>query len=372
MTRGAPDGSRERRAVHAQIEVDVQPPYVVHVGNGLLGEVRSVLAEHSSAALVCDARAAQLHAGELAGFERVPRLDLPAGEAAKDFATLERALDFLAASGLDRRAVLVAFGGGAACDLGAFAASIYMRGIDVVHCPTTLLAQVDASVGGKTAINLRAGKNLAGTFHQPRAVFADTSVLATLDESEWRSGLGEVVKSALIAGPALLERLERSVDAIQTRDAIVLGEVIASCVRLKARIVAEDEREFGQRRVLNLGHTFAHAIEHTAGYGKVPHGVAVGVGIALALETSRAIALLDDAALPERIERLLALFGMPSTLAALRRSTGLELAAAQLIAAMRLDKKARQGEAAFVLPRAAGVLEIDVKVAGDELLRLLR
>jgi len=353
------------------IEVEVRPPYFVHIGASVLGEVRARLASYSSAVLICDAHAAQLHASKLVGCERLARLDLPRGEAAKDLATLERALDFLAQNSLDRGSLVIAFGGGAACDLAGFAASIYMRGIAVVHCPTTLLAQVDASVGGKTAVNLRAGKNLAGTFHQPRAVFADVSTLATLEEAEMRSGLGEVVKSALIAPPGLLERIESSVDAIGARDVEVLADIVASCVRLKARIVVEDEREFATRRVLNLGHTFAHAIEHVAGYGRVPHGVAVAVGITLALETSRALGMLNDPALPERVSRLLERLGLATSLAQLRQANTHALAASDLLAAMRLDKKSRNSEPALVIPRAVGTLDIDVRVDPRTLLSVL-
>jgi 3-dehydroquinate synthase len=353
------------------IEVEVRPPYSVHIGADVLSGVSEQLAAHSSAVLIGDAYAMQLHASKLVGCEHLARLELPRGEAAKDLATLEHALDFFAEQGLDRGSLAISFGGGAACDLAGFAASIYMRGIDVVHCPTTLLAQVDASVGGKTAVNLRAGKNLAGTFHQPRAVFADVSVLATLDDAEMRSGLGEVVKSALIAPPGLLERVESAADAIGARDAGVLADIVASCARLKARIVVEDEREFATRRVLNLGHTFAHAIEHVAGYGRVAHGVAVAVGITLALDTSRALGMLNDAALPERVSRLLGRLGLATSLAQLRRGTALALSANDLLAAMRLDKKSRNAEPAFVLPRAVGTLEIDVRVDPRTLLAVL-
>jgi 3-dehydroquinate synthase len=326
----------------------------------------------SACAVLADPRASALHATRLRGFERVPRLELPAGEAAKGLDVLARALKFFAANGLDRGALIVTFGGGATCDLGGFAASVYMRGIDVVHCPTTLLAQVDASVGGKTAINLPAGKNLAGTFHQPRAAFADTAVLATLDEAELRSGLGEVVKSALLAPPGLFERLESNVAALLARDVETLADVVASCVRVKAGIVAIDERDFGARKVLNLGHTFAHAIERVAGFGTIPHGVAVAAGLTLALETSRAVGLLEDRELPARVAELLARLGLPSSLAELRVSTRLALEPDALLAAMKLDKKSRASQPRLVLPRAIGSLEIDVAVERAQIASSLR
>lgn len=351
----------------ASVRVETDPPYEVAIGPGALGAARRERAART--ALICDERAAALHRAGLAGFDGCPELALPAGEAAKDLAVLARALDFLAASELDRASRVVVLGGGAACDLGGFAASVYLRGIEVVLCPTTLLAQVDASVGGKTAVNLAAGKNLAGTFHQPRAVFTDTSVLATLDEREYRSGLGEVVKAAILDGPELFARVEALTPRLVARDAGALQEVVAACVRFKARVVASDERERGPRRALNLGHTFAHAIEHAAGYGAIPHGVAVAAGISLALEASRAAGVLDDRELPRRVGALLARLGLPASLAELRRESGRALAADELCAAMRLDKKSRDARPRLVLPRALGRVEIDVEVEPAAALR---
>jgi 3-dehydroquinate synthase len=177
------------------VEVRTEPAYVVRIGAGVLDEVTRALAPYSRHVVLTDETVEALH-GSALGLAGAPRLALPPGEETKSFAQLERALDFLASSGLDRRSCVVAFGGGVVGDLAGLAASLYMRGIALVQCPTTLLSQVDSSVGGKTAVNLRAGKNLAGTFCQPRAVFADTAVLATLPEAELASGLGEVVKTA--------------------------------------------------------------------------------------------------------------------------------------------------------------------------------
>jgi 3-dehydroquinate synthase len=236
-----------------------------------------------------------------------------------------------------------------------------------VQVPTTLLAQVDASVGGKTAVDLAAGKNLAGTFHQPALVLADTETLATLPEVEYRSGLGEVVKSALIEGEPALAGLERSLAAITARDPDALAEVVERCVRLKAGIVERDPRERGERKKLNLGHTFAHAIERAAGYGAVPHGVAVAVGIALAFRTSRATGLLVDPGLPERTEKLLRALGMPHDLRSLRESSGSGLSTEALLAGMRHDKKGVAGSPRLVLPRAAGTIEVDVQIEARQL-----
>ena len=352
--------------------VELSPPYPVYVGPGVLERLGDGLPDGSRSALLADERALELHGSRLGALGDAPRMSLPRGEAAKTFAVLERALEFLAGSGLDRHATVVVLGGGAACDLGGLASSLYMRGIATIYCPTTLLAQVDACVGGKTAVNLRSGKNLAGTFHQPSAVYADTATLATLDEAEFRSGLGEVVKTALIAGRALFERLEDSSDALLAGDPETLAALVVSCVRVKARFVVDDERERGPRKVLNLGHTFAHAIEQVAGHGRVPHGVAVAVGIALALDTGRALGLLRDEALPGRVTRLLGRLGLPASLAELRGASGCALPADELAAAMRLDKKSRAAEPRLVLPRAIGALELDVQPDAGLLIERLR
>jgi 3-dehydroquinate synthase len=343
----------------ATIPVELASPYSVHVGPGVLAEVAREASGHSSCAVLADARASALHGARLSGLEDAPRIEIEPGERSKSFAVLESALQRMAELGLDRGSLLVTLGGGVATDLGGLAASLYMRGIDVVHAATTLLAQVDAAVGGKTAVDLPAGRNLAGTFHQPRAVYADTVTLATLDEGELRSGLGEVVKCALLGAEGLLELLEERAEAVLGREADALADVVIACVRLKARIVASDEREAGPRRALNLGHTFAHAIEHAAGYGRVAHGVAVAAGLGLALEASRRLGKLDDPTLHERTARLLRRLGLPSSLAELRSAHGLEGAHARLdrgslLAALAHDKKARGSELVLVLPRSVG------------------
>jgi 3-dehydroquinate synthase len=213
-------------------------------------------------------------------------------------------------------------------------------------------------VGGKTAVNLARGKNLAGSFHQPALVLADTETLATLPDAELRSGLGEVVKTALVGDAELLELLERDAERLRARDIDLYGEIVARCVRVKAGIVARDERETGARKVLNLGHTFAHAIELTAGYGRIPHGVAVGVGIALALRASERTGLARPG-VTDRIARLLPRLGLGSSLAALREEYGHELPAAELRAGLRHDKKGTAGRPAFVLVRDVGAAEVD-------------
>ncbi len=344
------------------IQVATRRPYEVVVGPGVLSELESALAPDAPAAVVCDTTVEKLHAARLAGCASLPRLAVPPGESSKSLEMLERVLDFVAAAGLDRRATLVAFGGGVVGDLGGLAAALFMRGIGLVQCPTTLLAQVDSSVGGKTAVNLLAGKNLAGAFHQPSRVLADTELLATLPDEELRSGLGEVVKSALIGDGDLLALLEREADAILARDGELLGQVVARCVRVKAAIVARDEEERGERKLLNLGHTFAHGIEQAAGFGRVPHGIAVAVGLVLALRASERAGLLEERDLTERVSALLGALSMPHDLASLRARYGVRLAPDELLHGMRHDKKGRAGKASLVLPRRIGAAERDQEV----------
>jgi 3-dehydroquinate synthase len=349
--------------VTESIEVGLEHPYRARVGPGCLSEVSELASAWSSCAVLTEAYVAGLH-GDRLGLGDAPWIQVPRGEPAKSFSVLEDALEEMAAAGLDRKSLLVTFGGGAVSDLGGLAASLFMRGIDVVHCPTTLLAQVDAALGGKTAVNIGQGRNLAGTFHQPRAVFADTATLSTLDDGALRSGLGEAVKAALLGAAGLFETLEERAEDLLARDQDALAEVVASCCRLKARVVEADERERGRRKELNLGHTFGHAIEVASEFG-IPHGVAVAVGLALALECSRRLDLLEDRELPGRTSRLLERLGLPRSLAALA------IPASGIVDRMSLDKKRAGSEPRFVLPRAIGRMELDVRVAPEVLAQVL-
>jgi len=342
------------------VHVATRGGYEVRIGRGVLRELTGTLRAYSASAVLSDTNVEPLHVSKLGLEPQPPLLALPPGEDSKRMHTLEQVLDFMVETRLDRDSCLIALGGGVVGDLGGLAASLYQRGIAVVQCPTTLLAQVDSSVGGKTAINLEAGKNLAGTFHQPAEVLADTETLSTLTDTEYRSGLGEVLKTALIAGTELIELLERSVEAIVARDPDALCPMIEACVRTKGGVVARDEREGGERKKLNLGHTFGHAIEHAAGYGKVPHGLAVAAGIGVALECSRRLGLLRDADLPLRVSELAQDLGLPSGLDALR-AAGLSLPADVLLRGMRHDKKGAAGKPRLVLPVALGEIELDVE-----------
>jgi len=339
------------------VTIETTPPYSVRVGPGAHGESADLF--QGAGAVIADELVHKLHGAGL-GLGDLPQHLLPGGEAAKTLTELERALDFLCELRLDRETTLLVLGGGAATDLGGLAAAMYLRGVAWIACPTTLLAMVDASVGGKTAVNLKSGKNLAGSFHQPSAVVADTETLTTLPATEYASGLGEVLKTALIEGEDLLSFLEANVAALVARDGEALAEVVCRCVATKARVVASDPREAGPRKALNLGHTFAHAIERVAGPGAIPHGIAVAAGLGLALEAAAGSGLLADPALPGRVSDLASALGLPAGLAALRETSAHPLPAGELLSAMSHDKKARAGTPRFVLPRSAGDLELDV------------
>ncbi len=341
------------RVTRREIRVEGAAPYRVVIGDGVLAEARGFVEGWSRVAIVSDAHVAPLWSRALELPEALV-VTIEPGEPSKRFAVLEDVLDRLAAGGLDRRSGVLALGGGVVGDLAGLAAALFQRGVPIVHCPTSLLSQVDSAVGGKTAVNLAAGKNLAGAFHSPAGVIADTSTLRTLPDEELRSGLGEVLKTALIAGEEALCTIERVAPALLDRDEAALVEVVALCVATKARIVGEDEREAGPRRALNLGHSFAHAIEAAAGLGAVPHGVAVGLGVALALRASERVGVLEEASLLERVERLLARLGLPVRVADLPARFSVEAA----LAALAHDKKATLGEVEFVLPRRAGSLEL--------------
>ncbi|WP_114376228.1 3-dehydroquinate synthase [Elioraea thermophila] len=279
---------------------------------------------------------------------------VPPGEGAKSFPAFQDLVERMLAGGLDRRTAVIAFGGGVVGDLAGFAAAVALRGLPFVQVPTTLLAQVDSSVGGKTGINTAHGKNLVGAFHQPRAVLCDTALLATLPPRELRAGYAEVAKYGLIDDATFFAWCEANGRAVVAGDAEALAEAVARSVAAKARVVAADEREEaaeGGRALLNLGHTFAHAVEAEAGYdGKVLlHGEAVGLGMALAFRFSVRLGLCE-AAEAERVTAHLAAVGLPVRLA----DTGRSWSAERLIARMRRDKKAAGGTLTFVLVRGVG------------------
>jgi 3-dehydroquinate synthase len=277
-------------------------------------------------------------------------LVLPDGEAHKTLAAAARVFDALAALKASRDACIVALGGGVVGDLAGFAAACWMRGIAFVQMPTTLLAMVDSSVGGKTAVDLPQGKNLVGAFHQPRAVVIDTATLATLPERELRAGLAEVIKYGALGDAAFFGWLEQHAAQLLARDPALLAEAIAHCCAQKAGIVARDETEQGERALLNFGHTFGHALETVAGYGTLLHGEGVAIGMCLAAQLSTQLgrASTQDA---ERLRRLLTQCGLPTTVPGGLRSD-------ELLATMKLDKKNVSGRLRLILWRGIGQAEI--------------
>jgi 3-dehydroquinate synthase len=275
---------------------------------------------------------------------------VPAGEASKSFAELERLMDRLLAAGLDRKDVVVALGGGVVGDLAGLAAALYMRGIDFVQVPTTLLAQVDSSVGGKTAIDTPRGKNLVGAFHQPRLVLADIDVLATLPDVQLRSGWAEVLKHGLICDADFFDWLAGDGAAGARGDPAALERAVIRSVEIKSAIVGEDEKEAGRRALLNLGHTFGHAIEAELGFEEaaLAHGEAVALGCCMAFRFSVAQGLCA-AADAERVEAVIAAAGLPTRLA----QAG-QFSAEALLARMAGDKKAEAGGVTLILARRIG------------------
>jgi 3-dehydroquinate synthase len=286
------------------------------------------------------------------------------GESHKSFSNVERALQALADLGATRDACVIALGGGVVGDLAGFSAACWMRGIDFIQMPTTLLAMVDSSVGGKTGVNLPAGKNLVGAFHQPRAVVADIDTLATLPDREYSAGLAEVVKGAAIGDAPFFEWLEQHADALMARNTVLLIEAIARKVRYKAGVVARDETEQGERALLNLGHTFGHALETAGHYTTLLHGEGVAVGMVLAAQLSERLGM-SEAADRERLQRLLQRLALPTTVPA-----GMD--PQHLLSLMRLDKKNANGQLRLILWRGIGKAEIVGGVDEANVLAVLR
>jgi len=326
--------------------------YPIWIGDGLFPAIRQLTRERASVAVLCDAqsdvRAIARRVARDAGRRCVALAAFELGEPRKNLRTLERVMDALVASGADRRTLVVGVGGGVASDLFGFAAATFMRGVPYAHVATSLVAMVDAAVGGKTGVDLRGGKNLAGAFRDPVAVFCDVAALQTLPKRAVREGLAEIVKAALIEGEELFDTLETLSPHPFWRWPWV--ELVDAAVKVKSAIVADDREEAGLREVLNLGHTFAHGIERASAY-RVTHGAAVALGLRaaglLALRTGR-----FSQAEHLRVLALLTLLGMP-----LRTP----LDAAAIEAAMRSDKKRRAGRLRFVLPRAIGEVEYGVE-----------
>jgi 3-dehydroquinate synthase len=296
-------------------------------------------------------------------------VEMPNGERHKKLATVEKLCEQLSRLGADRNSVIVAFGGGVVGDVAGLVASLYMRGVELVQIPTTVLAQVDASIGGKTGVNLRAGKNMVGTFHHPSVVLIDPAVLSTLPEREFRAGLYEALKCGVIGKPELFLALENVDIKKLRRDPVKLEWIITESVKLKAEVVSSDERENGLRRVLNLGHTIGHALESQTAYRHFLHGEAVAWGMIASAKIASAVGLLENNGAARIVDATRALGPLPKVQSRSR----------DILRLLKSDKKTRNGIVHFVLPREIGKVEIANDVpeqvvieAVDELRRLSR
>ena len=341
----------------ARVTIDLgSRGYPILIGAGLLGrpETYASLPGGGVAVIVSNDTVAPLFAERLervlnGKFSAVLNITLPDGEAHKNWVTLNNIFDRLLAAHCDRATTLFALGGGVVGDMTGFAAACYMRGVPYVQVPTTLLAQVDSSVGGKTAINHPLGKNMIGAFNQPLLVVADLDTLASLPQRELVAGLAEVIKYGPIADEAFMVWLEHKLDALLARDQSALAHAVKRCCEIKAQVVSQDERESGLRAILNFGHTFGHAIEAGLGYGVWLHGEAVGCGMVMAAELSLRLGLIDPARMA-RVARLVERAGLPVR--------GPDWGAERYLELMRVDKKATSGEIRFVLlegPARAGL-----------------
>lgn len=346
-----------------QLNVDLgERSYPLFFGTDLRLNVAGALArwrtDGRQAVLVADREVALAHGswmGEV--FENVPCLEVSGGERSKALGVLGGVLDFFSEQKLDRSAVVVAMGGGVIGDLAGFAASVYLRGLDAVQIPTTLLAMVDSAVGGKTGINLAAGKNLAGTFHQPRAVYVSTGFLSTLPQREFAAGVAEIIKYGLLGDAALFEDL--AARPLVSHDDPRVPVIIRGCCAQKAAVVQGDERETrtgGGRALLNLGHTFGHALEQATGYGQLLHGEAVAIGLVCAARYSEGAGLLAEGG-AARVEAAVRGAGLPAAI-------DFDVSSSQLLAAMRQDKKARAGTIRLVILNSLG--EAAVLASADE------
>ncbi len=353
------------RSVKVQL---AERSYRIRIGTGVLkrlGVECRKLGLGNRCAIITDTNVARRfgsaarHSLKAEGFEPI-FVTVPAGEPAKSLGVVQRCYDQLADQRLERKSFIVALGGGVVGDLAGFVAATYLRGISFVQVPTTLLAQVDSSVGGKVGVNLKAGKNLVGAFYQPRTVLCDLETLATLPQREFRAGLAEVIKYGIIYDARLFVRLERELDQLLARDADVLEAVVARCCEIKAEVVSQDETEGGLRAILNFGHTIGHAIEAVSGYGKYLHGEAISIGQVAAAQLSP----LAGAEV-ERIRTLFARAGLPVSIKADRQKVK------RLMNAMRLDKKVTRGEIKFVLAEGIGRVRWGQQVSAKAIERVL-
>ena len=343
--------------------------YPIVIGSALLGGYSSYqnLLKGNTALVVSNNLVGPLYAPQLMRalqpqFSRVLLVTLPDGEAHKDWPTLQLIFDALLENGCDRKTVLFALGGGVVGDMTGFAAASYMRGVPFVQVPTTLLAQVDSSVGGKTAINHPLGKNMIGAFYQPQLVVCDLDLLKTLPAREMSAGLAEVIKYGPVADMEFFDWIEHNIDALRAGETSVLAHAVKRSCEIKADVVGQDERESGLRAILNFGHTFGHAIESGLGYGAWLHGEGVGCGMVMAAQLSRQLGLVDSAFV-DRLKTLIERAGLPVTAPVLSTTDN----AGRYLELMRVDKKAEAGEIRFIVIDGPG--KAALRTAPDAMVR---
>ncbi len=364
--------SSSAHATHT-VHIDLgERSYPIVIGTDLLGNPATYAALPNAAAalIVTNTTVAPLYAEQLRAalapkYSFVHTVVLPDGEEHKNWQTLNLIFDALLGHGCDRKTVLFALGGGVMGDMTGFAAASYMRGVPFVQVPTTLLAQVDSSVGGKTAINHPLGKNMIGAFYQPQLVVCDLATLDTLEPRQLSAGLGEIIKYGPIADMAFMDWLDAHMDALLARDRPALAHAVRRSCEIKAWVVGQDEREAGLRAILNFGHTFGHAIEAGMGYGAWLHGEGVGAGMVMAAELSRRLGLVD-AAFAARLRTLVQRAGLPLRGALLDTAENGDNAG-RYLELMRVDKKSEAGEIRFVLIDGPG--QATVRAAPDALVR---
>lgn len=346
--------------------------YPIHIGTGLLSRLGEFCVERGlkgRCAIITDQNVASHYMAPIVDSLRHAGMDalvitVPTGETSKSLKSVQTCYDQLAKHRLERKSFIVAVGGGVIGDMAGFVAATYLRGVAFVQAPTSLLAQVDSSVGGKVGVNLKAGKNLVGAFYQPRLVLCDLATLRTLPLRELRAGLAEVIKYGIIYDAPFFARLERDLPKLLRRDPTALAEVVARCCEIKAEVVRQDEHETGLRAILNFGHTIGHAIEAISGYGKYLHGEAISVGQVAAARLSAELAGLPRAD-AVRIQKLFRRAGLPTRLKFSHRQIK------SLLDAMLLDKKVNGGEVKFVLAPELGRVEPGHKVAPELIARVL-
>ena len=342
--------------------------YPILIGNGLLGQpgILDPYLDAHDVLVVTNDVVGPIYGEPLNGLlgkRRVETVVLPDGEAQKTMDTLQTVLDRLVEEGFGRDCALITLGGGVVGDIGGFAAAVYQRGVNFIQVPTTLLAQVDSAVGGKTGVNHPGGKNLIGAFHQPRCVLVDTDCLKTLSDRDFSAGLAEVVKYGLIADEEFFVWLEQHADDLLRRDPATLHHAIRRSCEIKADVVAEDEREKGRRALLNLGHTYGHAIERCAGYGEWHHGEAVAAGICMAANLSARLGTLQSEE-THRIKNLFERLKLPTAPP--------EVNPQDFLSAMSMDKKVIGGQIRLVLLKGIGAAEVTADYPSHELIDMFR